>query len=126
MKGSAVRAELERWTAAFEAEHRRAPTRGEKAGARDEIRHFLRKKQAPTTRTFDVSWALDGGELQVWAASRKVVDEAAAAIEQAFEVQLAPRSVGAQAVQAGIAERALAPTAALLGMSKEEVARGEA
>jgi hypothetical protein len=41
-------------------------------------------------------------------------------------VKLAPLSVGAQAVRAGIAEGALAPTAALLGLSGEEVGRGEA
>ena len=68
----------------------------------------------------------DGGELQLWAASRKVVEEIAAAIEIAFEVKLAPLSVGAQAVRAKIAESALAPTAALLGLSREEVRRGEA
>ncbi len=126
VKAAAVRAELDRWTAAFGNEHRRPPTRGEKAGAKDEIRHRLRQRQAPTTRVFDVSWSLDGGELQIWAASRKVVDEVAAAIEAAFEVKLAPLSVGAQAVRAGIAESALAPTASLLGLSREEVTRGEA
>ncbi len=126
VKGTAVRAELERWVAAFPAEHRRAPTRGEKAGARDEIRHRLRSRTPPTTRVFDVSWALDGGELLVWAASRKAVDEIAAAIEAAFEVKLAPCSVGAQAIRAEIAEDALAPTAALVGMTREEVSRGEA
>jgi recombination associated protein RdgC len=126
VKAAAVRAELERWAAAFADEHRRAPTRGEKAGAKDEIRHRLRQKQEPTTRVFDVSWSLDTGEAQVWAASRKVVDEVAAAMEAAFEVKLAPMSVGAQAVRAGIAEGALAPTAALLGLSGKEVGRGEA
>jgi recombination associated protein RdgC len=126
VKAAAVRAELERWAAAFADEHRRPPARGEKATARDEIRHRLRQRQTPTTRVFDVSWSLDTGELQVWAASRKVVEEVAAAIESAFEVELAPLSAGAQAVRAGIAEDALAPTAALLGVSREEVRRGEA
>jgi recombination associated protein RdgC len=126
VKAAAVRAELERWAAAFQGDHRRAPTKGEKATARDEIRHRLRKRQAPTTRVFDVSWSLDGGEVQVWAASRKVVDEIAAAIEAAFEVKLAPRSVGAQAVRAGVAEQALSPTPELLGLSREEAIRGQA
>jgi recombination associated protein RdgC len=124
VKAAAVRAELERWAAAFPDQHRRPPTRGEKATAKDEIRHRLRKRQAPTTRVFDVSWSLDAGELQIWAASRKVVEEVAAAVESAFEVKLAPRSAGAQAVRAGIAEGALAPTAELLGLSREEVRRG--
>ncbi len=126
VKAGAVRAELERWVAGFANEHRRPPTRGEKAGAKDEIRHRLRQRQAPTTRVFDVSWSLEAGELQIWAASRKVVDEVAAAIEGGFEVKLAPLSVGAQAVRAGLAESALGPTPSLVGLSKEEVSRGEA
>lgn len=126
VRGAAVRAELDRWEAAFVEEHGRPPARGEKATARDQIRHELRQRQEPTTRTFDVSWSLDGGELLVWAAARKVVDEAAAAIEAAFEVKLAPRSVSAQALAAGIAEEALAPTPELVGLSREEVRRGEA
>jgi recombination associated protein RdgC len=126
VKGAAVRAELERWTAAFRDEHDRAPARGEKATAKDEIRHRLRGRTPPSTRVLDVSWALEDREVLVWAASRKAVDEIAAAIEQAFEVKLAPCSVGAQAARAGIAEPALAPTAALVGLAREEVARGEA
>src|SRR5512133_1868276 len=104
VKAAAVRPELERWAAAFANEQRRPPTRGEKAGARDEIRHRLRQKASPTTRAFDVSWTLDASDLQIWAASRKVVEEVAAAVEAAFEVKLAPLSVGAQALRAGIAE----------------------
>jgi recombination associated protein RdgC len=126
VRAAAVRAELERWAAAFEAEHRRPPARGEKATARDQIRHGLRQRQEPTTRVFDVSWSLETGELLVWAAARKVVDEAAAAIEAAFEVKLAPRSVSAQAIAAGIDEGALVPTPELVGLSKEEVRRGQA
>jgi recombination associated protein RdgC len=125
VKAAEVRAELERWGAAFQDEHGRAPTRGERSGARDRIRHGLRAKQVPTTRLFDVSWSLESGELQIWASSRKVIDEASAAIEQAFEVKLAPRSVSAQAVRADIPERALQPTPELLGLA-EGVLRGEA
>lgn len=126
VKGPAVRAELERWVAAFRAEHDRAPSRGERAGARDEIRHRLRGRTPPTSRVLDVSWSLDGGEVLVWAASRKAVDEIAVAIEEAFEVKLAPCSVGAQATRARLPEAALSPTAALVGLSREEVARGQA
>jgi recombination associated protein RdgC len=126
VKASAVRPELDRWAAAFANEHRRPPTRGEKATAKDEIRHRLRKRQPPTTRVFDVSFGLEAGELQIWAASRKAVEEVAAAIEAAFEVKLAPLSAGAQAVRAEIAESALTPTAELLGLGREEVRHGEA
>jgi recombination associated protein RdgC len=126
VKGAAVRAELERWAAAFEQEHGRRPARGEKSTARDQIRHELRRKTEPTVRVFDVSWDVEGRALQVWAASRKAVEEIAAAIEAALEVKLAPMSVSAQAVKARISEAALAPTAALLRLSREEVGRGEA
>ena len=126
VKGPAVRAELERWAAAFQGEHDRAPTRGEKAGAKDEIRHRLRTRTPPTTRVFDVSWDLDGGEVLVWAASRKAVEEIAIAVEEAFQVKLAPCSTGAQAIRAGLGEDALPPTAALVGLGREEVTRGEA
>lgn len=126
VKAAEVRAELERWGAAFQDEHGRPPTRGERSGARDQIRHGLRAKQAPTTRLFDVSWSLESGELAIWASSRKVIDEASAAIEQSFEVKLAPLSVSAQAVRADIPERALQPTPELLGLPKEEVPHGEA
>jgi recombination associated protein RdgC len=112
--------------AGFQAEHDRAPTRGEKAGAKDEIRHRLRGRTPPSTRVFDVSWALESGELLVWAASRKAVDEIALAIEASFEVTLAPCSASAQAVRAEIAEAALAPTAALVGLAQGEVTRGQA
>jgi recombination associated protein RdgC len=126
VKGAAVRAEVERWVAGFRDEHGRPPTRGEKAGARDEIRHRLRGRTPPTTRVFDVSWSLGSGEVLIWAASRKAVEEVALALEEAFEVTLAPCSVGAQALRAEIAEASLAPTAALVGLSREEVSRGEA
>ncbi len=125
VKASAVRPELERWTAAFANEHGRPPTRGEKAAAKDEIRHRLRQRQPPTTRVFDVSFGLEAGELQIWAASRKAVEEVAAAVEAAFEMKLAPLSTGAQAVRADIPEAALTPTAELLGLSREEARHGE-
>jgi recombination associated protein RdgC len=127
VKAAAVRAELGRWTAAFEREHGRLPARGEKATARDQIRHQLRRRTEPTTRLADVSWNLDAGELLVWVSSRKAVEEIAAALEAAFEVKLAPRSVGAQAVGRKVPEEALAPTPELLGLAaEEEVDRGQA
>ena len=73
-----------------------------------------------------MSWSLDGGELLVWAASRKAVEEIAAGVEAAFEVKLAPRSAGAQAVERKLPEDALAPTPELLGLGGEEALRGEA
>jgi recombination associated protein RdgC len=124
VRAAAVRAELQRWTAAFQKEHDRVPARGEKNTARDQIKHQLRKRAEPRSRTADVSWNLDGGELQIWAASRKLVEEIAAAIEAAFEVKLEPRSVSAQAVLGKVPEGALAPTAELLGIEGGEVENG--
>ncbi len=124
VRAAAVRAELQRWTAAFQKEHDRAPARGEKNTARDQIKHQLRRRAEPRSRTADVSWNLDGGELQIWAASRKLVEEIAAAVEAAFEVKLEPRSVSAQAVLGKVPEAALAPTAELLGLGGEEVTHG--
>jgi recombination associated protein RdgC len=126
IRSAAVRAQLGRWAAAFEKEHGRLPARGEKATARDQIRHELRRRAEPSSRISDVSWNLDAGELQIWAASRKAVEEIAAGIEAAFEVKLEPRSVSAAAVHADIPESALAPTAELLGLGEEEVSRGQA
>jgi recombination associated protein RdgC len=126
VKAAAVRAELGRWEAAFQAEHGRPPARGERSTARDQIRHQLRQRAEPATRVSDVSWNLDAAELLVWAASRKAVEEIAAGVEAAFEVKLLPRSVAAEAALRRVPDDALAPTAELLGLSGEEVARGAA
>jgi recombination associated protein RdgC len=121
IEASAIRVELERWTAAFQVEHKRPPARGERIAAKGEIRHNLRKRAEPTTRVFDVSWALASGEILVWAASRKAVEEIAGAIETAFEVSLAPRSVAAHSVAQEIPEDALPPTPELMGLAGQEV-----
>jgi recombination associated protein RdgC len=126
IKAAAVRAELARWGIAFEKEHGRPPARGEKSTAKDQIRHGLRKRTEPSSRVSDLSWNLDAGELLVWAASRKAVEEIAAGLETAFEVKLLPLSVGAQAVGQKLSDDALAPTPELLGLAGEEVVRGQA
>jgi recombination associated protein RdgC len=127
VKAAAVRTGLTCWSAAFADEHGRPPARGERATARDQIRHELRQRTEPVTRVSDVSWNLESRELQVWAASRKAVEEIAAAVEVAFEVRLAPASVGAQAARARLPEEALAPTPELVGLEgEEEVGHGEA
>jgi recombination associated protein RdgC len=62
----------------------------------------------------------------VWAASRKLVDEIAAAVEGALEITLTPSSVSALAVRSEISDAALAPTAALTGLSGKEARDVEA
>lgn len=125
---SDVKAELDKWAAAFLAEQGRPPAKREKAQRKDEVRQLLRQRATPTSRTFDVSWNLAKGEVAVWAASRKLVEEVAAEMEEAFAVKLAPASASAGAVRAGIPEEALAPTSALFGDfgGRGEVARGKA
>lgn len=118
---AAVRVELERWAVAFQAEHKRPPARRERTAAKGEVRHNLRKRTDPTTRVFDVSWNLASGEILVWAASRKAVEEIAAALETAFEVNPAPRSVVALAAAQKIPEDALAPSPELMGLAGQEV-----
>ncbi|HYG70269.1 MAG TPA: recombination-associated protein RdgC [Anaeromyxobacteraceae bacterium] len=115
VRGADVKAELERWTAAFADEHGRPPARREKAAHRDAIRQRLRAATPPTTRVHDVSWNLATGEVLVWTASRKVVEEIVAAIETAFRASLAPASAAGLAAAAGIDPESLSPTAALVG-----------
>ncbi len=123
---AAVRAELDRWTAAFVEEHGRPPARGEKAQQKDLVRHALRLRTTPSSRVHDVSWNLKTGELLIWASSRKLVEEISAAVEAALEVKLQPRSTSALAVAAKIPEAALAPIAELVGLGGKEVLHVEA
>ncbi|HZZ85126.1 MAG TPA: recombination-associated protein RdgC [Anaeromyxobacteraceae bacterium] len=123
-----LKAELGRWLAKFEQEHGRKATRGEKAHAKDAIRGMLRQRTPPTSKVHDVSLSWKTGAVQVWAASRGVVDEISEAIESAFEASLSPRNLAGLAGAAGLEGKSLAPTGALLGveLSGAEVDRGEA
>lgn len=124
---SVVRTELERWKKEFVRENARPPGRREKADAKGEIRHTLRATAPITTRTFDVSWHLGEAELHVWAASRKLVDEVQAAVEQACRVKLVPLVPVVVAGALGIAEKTLQPTPLLsLPDARPEVRHGKA
>lgn len=128
-----LKAELDKWMKAFEKQNGRQPTRGEKAENRASIRHMLRQRAVPITKVHDVSWNLKTHQVQIWAASRKAVDEILLAIEQAFEVKLEALVPAALAARAGIADDALVPTPELIGMEianheipSSEVTHGEA
>ncbi len=125
---SLLKAELEKWAKAFEKENARPPTRGEKAENRASIRHMLRQRAVPNTKVHDVSWNLKTQQVQVWAASRKTVEEVMLAVETAFSVKLQPLVPVAFAASAGIPDDALTPTPELIGMelSNSEVNHGEA
>ena len=120
---SALKAELDKWAQAFEAEHDRAPGKSEKGAQRALIRQQLRNRATPRTKVHDVSWNLGAGVVQVWAASRGAVDEVQAALEGAFPVTLVALTPSALAQASGVPESALGPTAELLGQEAAEAAR---
>lgn len=110
---AAVKAELETWQQKFVAENGRPPGKKEKADAKDEVRHTLKARYPLATKTFDVSMNLESGHAQLWAGSRKAVDELQDAVEQALGVKLIPISPVTVAGELGIAEKSLTPTPAL-------------
>ena len=124
VSASQLREELERWAQSFEREHDRKPSRTERTQARGALRQQARTRALPSTRTHDIAWNLKSGELQIWSASRKVVDEIVLAIETAFEVRLHARTPSAF-VGDGDTQEPLRPTLALVG-GTEEVAHGAA
>ena len=125
-----VREQLERWSRVFEREHQRKPGWKEKNDAKMEIRHTLRSRYPLSTKTFDVSWNLASKKLQIWAGSRKAVDEVESAIVQAFSgVKLVPMVPVVLATKLGLNEKALAPTPSLSlpdGRAGKGAAHGEA
>jgi recombination associated protein RdgC len=129
--GPVIRAELDKWATAFEKEKGRAPSRSEKAESKGSLRQMLRNRAVPITKVHDVSWNLKAQQLQIWAASRKAVDEVLGAIETAFKVKLIPLIPASAAARMGIEESALGPTAELIGLELSaerpvEVSHGEA
>lgn len=124
ISGATVKAELQKWQAGFEKENARRPSRAETAERRGALRQMLRSKATPLTKTHDVSWNLKTNELQLWTSSRKIAEEIQVAMESAFEVKLLPVTPGQKALDGGIAESALGPTAELLGVQVSEVANG--
>jgi recombination associated protein RdgC len=112
--GNQVRAELLRWTQAFEQKNSRAPGRREKAEQKDTIRRALRSKTEPSTKTFEVSLDLAGRELFLWATSRAVVEEVQAALESRLSIKLITRVPAAFVPTAAILD-ALVPTPAFFG-----------
>lgn len=113
---SALKTELERWSASFGAEHGRVPRRTEKAEAKEALKQKLRQKLEPSVRVLDVSLELASGVLLVWGTSRKVLEELTSALEQRLKIRLTPRIPLAL-----VKEAELSPTLELFG---PEVAGG--
>lgn len=117
-----LRAELEQWAKQHEREHDRKPSRSERTQAKAAIREKLRSRAEPVTRTHDLAWDVEGGQLQIWATSRKVVDEITEALATSFDVALHARTPSGL----GDADEApLKPTLELV-TGLEEVSHGAA
>jgi recombination associated protein RdgC len=110
---AAVRTALEAWSRAFERENGRPPGRKEKADAKGELKHSLRSRYPLATRTVDVSWDRKSDVLEIWAGSRKAVDEVEAALEKALSLELVQITPAAVAARLELAVEALQPSAAL-------------
>ncbi|QAT86232.1 Recombination-associated protein RdgC [Corallococcus coralloides] len=113
---SMMKSELDKWAAAFGKENGRPPARAEKNKQRAELKQLLRQRAVPRTSTLDVTWNLKTHTVQVWAASRKTVDEICVALEGALAVKVIGITPASMAQRAGIDEKALGPTAELIGM----------
>ena len=116
VRAAAVKAELAQWAASFEKQQGRAPTRGEKTERKSAVRQAMRAQAAPVTKVYDVSWNLEGQQIQLWAASRKVVDEMVLAMESSFRLRLHAQVPSVMARRQGISDGALGPTPELLGI----------
>lgn len=112
---AAVNRELDEWCRTFEEKVGHPPKRADKAAAKEQVLKRLRKRAFIVTRTFDVSWNLDTDEVQIWASSRKIIDEILIAIEEGFGVTLMPTSPGARAQADGLDTDGLKPTPELFG-----------
>ncbi len=118
----AIRQRLDAWSTRFEDENQRPASKKEKSDAKQEIRFTLKSQYPLSTKVFEVSLNTEDGHAQIWAGSRKAVDEVQAAVEQALSVKLVPVAPAAVAVELGISDKALSPTAAL--SLPEEVTNG--
>ena len=110
-----LKSELAAWAEAFEAEQGRPPKRGEKSTQKGLILKRLRKQAFIASKTYDVSWNLSTETVQIWASSRKMVDEIIVALEEGFGAKFQALSPGALAEAAGADMELLAPTDALFG-----------
>jgi DNA recombination-dependent growth factor C len=119
-----VKAELEAWEQQFEGAEQRKPSRKEKLDRKGEIRHTLKSKYPITTKLYDVSWNLETGFLQVWAGSRKAIDEVSVAVEQMLSAKLVAVAPVTVAMDLGIPDGSLMPTPELSNPEEFEAANG--
>lgn len=106
---------LEEWARAYTRDNGRPPPRGVKKEQKELLHQQLRRQAFPQSKTVDISWRLDTGELWIWATSRKQIDELIAQLEDTFGLHLSPRGPEALTALALGPDDALVPTAALFG-----------
>jgi DNA recombination-dependent growth factor C len=116
-----VKSRLAEWRAAFEGRRGRRPSKRETAAEKERVLRKLRKQAFVQTKTHDVRWRLDAGELEVWATAQKAIEEICVALEEGLGLVLRPLGPGPRWEDAGLDVDALAPTPALFG---EEVVGG--
>lgn len=108
-----LKQKLEAWAKAYEAEHDRPPPKGQKKEQKELLLKSLRRQAFPISRTVDLSWKLETGEIWIWTHSPKQNDEITAAFEDAFRLHL--RRLGPQ----HLAEESVGEKAARLSPTPE-------
>lgn len=116
-----LRNALSEWQAAFVGRRGRKPSKREKAEQKEVLLRELRKRAFVMSKTHDLRWRLDGGELEVWATSQKVLEEVCVRLEEDFGAVLRPMGPGARWEDAELDLDGLGPTPELFG---EEVVGG--
>ena len=112
---SALKRELAEWSRRYEEKAGHPPYRADKAAEKEVILKRLRKRAFVATRTHDVCWNQKSDEVQIWAGSRKAIEEVQIALEETFGLALHATSPGARVDAAGLDPAKLRPTAALFG-----------
>lgn len=118
-----VRAELDRWARAHEAESGQPPKRAEKTAQKELIVKKLRKRAFPTRRTYDVSWSFETDQLLIWTTTKKVLEEVTEVMEESMGLRLHALSPGALCQLQDIDPDAVQPTDALFGEEVVQEAR---
>ncbi len=111
--GGELRAQLAKWSLAFERDKGRAPSRVERAQGREAVKGLLRAHTTPRTRLIEVSWNLKTDQLLIWSTSRRAVDEVQEAMRTAFGLNVLAKVPAAAAEKLGA--KTLRPTVELCG-----------
>jgi recombination associated protein RdgC len=112
---AALKSELESWSREFQKGKGRPPSKAERSEQRETVVHRLRARVIPSSRVYDMSWNLKTDRIQIWAASRAIVEEVESTLETSFDLELDALTPHGTADILGYGAAALQPTAELLG-----------